>query len=67
MMAKGKTNHIRIMNQIIPFPKDLTWNVPYYGATQYVVGVDEEACLNKIRQKMQRKYEGFRIIHQETI
>lgn len=65
MMASGKTKQVKIMNQIFLLPEKVEWKVPYYSATQYVVGIDEEACLNKIRQRMQLKYDGFRVLHQE--
>ncbi len=67
MLAPGKTNHVKLMGKIYPLPKGKEWHVPFYSQTQYVVGSDEEACLIKIRQKMQRKWDGFKVLHQEKI
>jgi hypothetical protein len=64
-MAKGKKTHISVLGQIKPL--NTTWNVPYYSNEKYVVGVDEEDCLNKIRPMLKNKYEGFRVIKQKEI
>ncbi len=36
----------------------------FYSSPGYVMGVDEEACLNQIRPKLKNKYIGFRILNQ---
>jgi len=59
MMASGVQSHVQVLGKIFKLPK--VWKAPYYSKMNYVVGIDEEACLNKIRPKMIKKYIGFRI------
>lgn len=66
LMAKGKRNAIRLFNgQFILPTKPI--DAVYYGSEAYVIGKDEESCLNAIRPKMKTKYIGFKIIKQEEM
>jgi hypothetical protein len=64
-MGRGKTNHVRLLWKTFPLEED--WHVAYYGSERYVVGVDEEDCLNKVRQQLQLKYYGFRVMKVEEM
>lgn len=67
LMAPGKTNYVVIANRVMRLPDGVTWNVPYFSRAQYVVGNDEESCLVKAREKLNKKYVGFRVIRIEQI
>lgn len=66
LMAKGKQNKLRLINgQVVELEEPI--DAVYYSSPAYVVGQDEETCLNKIRQKLKRMYIGFKVLKQENI
>lgn len=66
LMAKGKKKAIMLFNgQIIELEEPIP--AVYYSSESYVIGPDEETCLNKIRSKLKNKYIGFRVISEDDI
>jgi hypothetical protein len=61
LIAKGYKTHIHLFNgQVIKLDKPM--NAIYYGARGYVIGQDEESCMQQVRLKLKKKYEGFGVI-----
>jgi len=68
-MAKGRKRGITLFNgQIIKFKEDENpIDAVFYSSPKYVIGVDEESCLDQIRTKLKDKYIGFRVINEEDL
>lgn len=66
LMAKGRKKGIMLFNgQVIELKEPIP--TVYYSSESYVIGPDEETCLNKIRAKLKDKYIGFRVISEDDI
>lgn len=61
LIAKGLKTHIHLFNrQVIKLDKPI--QAIYYGSRGYVIGQDEESCMQQVRLKLKNKYEGFGVI-----
>jgi len=69
LMAKGRKKGIMLFNgQFLKLDEDDNpLDAVFYSSPGYVIGVDEEACLNQIRAKLKDKYIGFRVISEDDI
>lgn len=64
LISVGLRNGIRVANQLI---NTKPHKAPYYHKPRYEIGLDEETCLNKIRNKLKGNIQGYRILKTEYI
>lgn len=64
LMGKGTKNKVKIAGKIYDLKDD--WKVPYYSSVKKEIDETEELALNKIREKLKRKWLGFRILETTT-
>lgn len=63
-MSVGIRNKVRVANQLIDAKPH---KAPYYHKPRYEIGLDEETCLNKIRNRLKGNFIGYRVLKNEHI